>query len=364
MYNLRYSTHALRMLSLFKRSKEIFPPEEAVAIYVDMLEVEEHPISPFTISKDTYEYFFSGRKVYPSPQEYLEYINNWWKKYKPEQIQITISSKKAEDMHKNVSAVAPWLIEKHTILYKFRREYTKRLKKELKKSLAHTENAPKRISIKYTSPIDPYALAENPLDHVYRCSMEETELLEDTQESLQTTKKEEECAAHKKAKEKKQSGLLMFAKKRKIEEKNKVSLRYPGRVYKNQKTIRRSPYIRKPIRMVFIKHHQQIKPPYYHVKKQSPLITRSTTKKILREEEYAYDSDEEWIEGDGESIDEDSYESEEEEEGPNEWIEEDVNEVLFSRGKLPKMDHPACKHFLITEQEALLAHKHTPTTNQ
>ncbi|KAM0686405.1 hypothetical protein COBT_002371 [Conglomerata obtusa] len=84
-------------------------------------------------------------------------------------------------------------------------------------------------------------------------------------------------------------------------------------------------------KITFIKFHDQIRPPLYEIKKK--IGNRNTLKKI-KDVNYEYDSDAEWIYEEGESVDISETESEETPRSDDsEWIEKDENEIGIVSGK-------------------------------
>lgn len=106
---------------------------------------------------------------------------------------------------------------------------------------------------------------------------------------------------------------------------------------KSYKSNRISANIKKPIKLTFIKFHDQIKPPTFCVYKKSN--QRITYKKIDFITNYDVDSDENWIYEDGESIDSEDSVSEEEVSEDNEWIDKEGAVVTSMKYKKPEILH-------------------------
>lgn len=92
-------------------------------------------------------------------------------------------------------------------------------------------------------------------------------------------------------------------------------------------TFRKRKEIVNPIRLTFIKFHDQIRPPIYSAIEKTN--QRITFKKINQVQDYDYDSDAEWIYEDGDDIDmSDETETEEYSESEdNEWIDKEGEEA-------------------------------------
>lgn len=100
----------------------------------------------------------------------------------------------------------------------------------------------------------------------------------------------------------------------------------------SHKTSRVSGTYEKPLKLTFIKFHDQIKPPTFCAVKKAG--ERITFKRISNVSNYDVDSDENWIYEDGESIDSSDTESEEEASDDDGWI--DKSDVVETSMKYKK----------------------------
>ncbi|KAI5181635.1 hypothetical protein NEOKW01_1811 [Nematocida sp. AWRm80] len=306
MFNLRYSGHALKALLEFKGSKEMYPTEEQLIMYLDLLQVPGPIINAKEIFTEAYEYFYSHKKNSILLEVFLKWITDWSTRVNLRTLKTQLDTERIVYL----IIVDTSVISTNSRAYQCR----ERLTKNISSFYREVTESNKRIKPVYS---------EN--------------ILENT------------------AKNAGMSGLLAFVKRKETTESTfettKTRILPLGRMHKNITTFRKSSEIRTPVRMVFYKHHGQIRPAYYNIKQPRTMYTRITIRKILPEEEYLYDSEEEWIEGDGESVDKEEQESEEE---PLEedilWIEPDAEDNLFRKGQLPTLDHPNCYHFLIPNQ--------------
>ncbi|KAI5125401.1 hypothetical protein NEPAR04_0334 [Nematocida parisii] len=333
--NLRFSIDALQMLIDFKASKDIYPSRELMTLFSDLLPITSDSCLPSFLAECAYEYFYcSKQEGVPTREEFLEWTKNWMESTSARILRISLPRDKSVadeagthsittgKQEKNFLIIDSKEISKNSPVHKSRREFIQNLKNRQKE----TDPSIKRV----------------------RMSMSE-DILEARKEVLKITRtpkpriKDVPIESSKSIK----SNLLFFMTKRSTECTDKASnlfIKYPGIFYGNISTIRRCKEISIPTRMVFYQIHGQIRPPFYAVKDSknalNPAHTRNSCRKILPEEEYLYDSEEEWVEEDGESIDKDSSESDEEESEDAEWVEKDTNELFFGKGQLPRIDYP------------------------
>ncbi|EHY65837.1 hypothetical protein NERG_01444 [Nematocida ausubeli] len=333
--NLRFSIDALQMLIAFKASKDIFPSKTLMNLFSDLLPIHENTCLLSFLTESAYEYFYSCRhESIPTKEEFMEWTKKWIEttharvlktelsRYKPSDQQVGIASASQSVLQKHFVVIDNNEISTSSVSYKARRKLIDTLKSDQKENNPAIKRA--RVSLS---------------EDILKCPKKKP-LNGSTQPPTKVPPSEE----HKTAK----TNLLSFMTKRSGEKAglltNGLSIKYPGRFYGKVTTIRLCKEISKPVRMVFYQIHGQIRPSFYAVKPSTYapniLHTRNTIRKILQPEEYLYDSEEEWIEEDGESIDKESEESDDDESGNAEWVEEDTNTPFFSKGQLPEIDYP------------------------
>ncbi|KAH9386060.1 uncharacterized protein NEMAJ01_0956 [Nematocida major] len=350
--SLRFSVDALQMLIEFKLSADVFPSKSLMNIFSDLLPVHSKCNLPAFLSECAYEYFYSGKKgPAPAKSEFLEWVAKW-----VEDVQARILKVKLTREAPPCSAGSPQAVQsaaaercfvvinseeicKNSKAYKARQRLLQGIKDQQK------EENPKIKRVRMSVSED-----------ILKCEMKSPPEKKPAAELHAPP-----TAAVKEAKDTKQltkSSLLSFITK-KEDQKNpchrKIALKPLGRFYGKVETIRKCKDINKPVKMVFCRIHGQIRPPLYMLKAQRDLsrvvhASRNSTHKVLPLEEYIYDSEEEWIEGEGESIDEESEESDDEESEDAEWVEKDTNEVFFTKGQLPRMDHPVFTVVEVSEE--------------
>ncbi|KAI5192060.1 hypothetical protein NEMIN01_1808 [Nematocida minor] len=340
--NLRFSVDTLRLLIEFKMSSDRFPDRHLMNLFCDLLPVDGVCCLLSFLAENSYEYFYSCRAAdSPSKEEFSEWVRNWMQLSGARRLKVEVSRDKLktppekEGVPAEESAPTYFVvvdsteISKNSLSYKARKKLIHEIKE--KQRLFQPEKKRVRVSVS---------------EDILKCAKKEAA--------------PEESTAPEPIKEKKsapKSSLLSFITKKDEpheESFRKTQMKVSGIFHGNTATIRHCKEIAKPIRMVFYQIHGQVRPPYYAVKTRTskPNVCssrRNSVKRMLPPEDYMYDSDEEWVEGDGESIDEDSIESDEEESEDAEWVEEDTNEIFFSKGQLPRMDHPLFTVLLVDE---------------
>ncbi|OAG29915.1 hypothetical protein NEDG_01462 [Nematocida displodere] len=346
MYNSRFSTSALKMLIDFKRGKEVFPPEELMLSFVDLLSVPPRASISEHLAKESFEYFYAGKKDVPPYTRFLEWTSRWTKRAGVHHVHIEVSNQK-EGICSGFSilAVESKLIAERTRACQARRGFVRSVQVAFRTILQTVG----RLKVKLSEDLLHYIAPALEL-----CPEAKAPPKPQTSQTSQTPQTSQ--MSQKPPKPQTSSSLLAFATKKEATEARaeaKVKIALPGRLYPKKTTTRMVPEVAAPIRMVFFKHHGEIRPPYYNAKHPGKrLQARNSLKKILQEEDYAYNSEEEWVEGDGESINEDSLESDDEEGEDEGWIEPDTNEVLFTKGQLPRLDHPFCREYALDETVA------------
>ncbi|KAI5185721.1 hypothetical protein NEHOM01_1013 [Nematocida homosporus] len=335
MYNLRFTASTLKLLLDFKQSSALYPSSELMLLFADLLVVSEQIEIERFLALHAYEYFYAGKRLRPSLVDFQAWVHIWTETTDPQIIKVEIVDSAGLSLWSAyVIAVAREVLERKSLSYRFRLKFPKYLKSEWLKSTdstgLKTKSSSKHLSVLIAA--DLVGAEEEVADK------------DESETSLEIKPKKDSA------------GLLAFAQKRAatVLETSSKKVRFlpPGRMYKHQKTFRVGADVSTPVRMVFYKHHGQVRPSYYGVKKMGPVFprTRCSVKKILPDEEYLYDSDEEWVEGDGESIGEESFESDEDEDEDAGWIEPDnTNEALFRRGQLPRIDYPVCQEYPLDE---------------
>lgn len=315
MYNLRFSVYALKLLIEFKHSKEMFPSSELLLLFADLLMLPDTSLDPAEyLARESFEYFYSGKRNGLDFEEFSKRINEW-----SVQNKVKIISAQIHTADKNISSTAFFIVADNSVALKINAIQKMRL--ECRKMIAMYQK--ERLCIKKKLFVD---ISEDIIDGA-----------------------SEEVLAGK--------GMLAFATKRGADnlfpQKRTKTVAY-GKMYKNAKTLRVDPRIQNKVRMVFYKLHFQVRPAYYNIKVPSPYKNRrNSLAKLLLEHEYENNSDEEWIEGDGEDIEEESFESDEDEEGDQEWIEPDAEYAIFRKGQLPRIDYPYCREYALSEESKL-----------
>lgn len=333
--SLRFGVDTLRLLIEFKMSEDRFPSKQLMNLFGDLLPVDGLGCLYTFISEASYEYFYSGKSTNtPSRDEYTTWVSSWCVSVGARRLKIDLSrntpkkassTEETEHIHRPMHfiVVDSKEIAKNSPSHRAR----KRLLEEIKETQKSSHPEIKRVRFSASEDI------------------------------LKCTEKEPSKPP---VKTRTGNNLLSFITKKyeKCEEtSSRIPMRQAGVFQGRIATARHCKEIAKPVRMVFYQMHGQVRPPFYGIKAcrdASKLRNRSrdSTKKILAPEEYMYDSDEEWIEEDGESIDEDSTESMEEESEDAEWVEKDTDEIFFSKGQLPRMDHPEFTVVLVDEAKA------------
>jgi len=313
MYSSRFSVEALRLLIEFKESEKMFPSAELLRLYADLLQLPPNCEVLETVAGASFEYFYGGRRKVPTHAEYRRHIESWIGEKRVRAVAVELLAEEEKIGAVSVVVVGEFEAEERGPQTSAKSILERRLREEY--VAQHGEES--YISVR--------AAAEK----AHRDA------------EKKTTNNVDEIKPPK-------PGILAFAVRRTDEktgqEQQRASVREVGKLHRNMVTLRKSASVKHPVKMVYYKHHGQIRPPYYNVKESARRVkTRWTTKKSLPEEEYEYNSEEEWIEGDGEDIGDESGESEEEEEGEMEWIESDAGQELVRKGRLPSLDHPECR---------------------
>lgn len=105
----------------------------------------------------------------------------------------------------------------------------------------------------------------------------------------------------------------------------KMTFKFNDLRFRRRFTLRRQKEINCPVKLTFVKFHDQIKPPVYE--KVDKKRNRNTLK-VIENVDYEFDSDAEWIYEDGESVDISESESDEDTTTDDDWIEKDGEEVV------------------------------------
>lgn len=349
--NLRFSVDALRMVIEFKMASDYFPSKELMNIFSDLLPVSDISCVSTFLSEESYEYFYSGKSTpVPSKEEHRRWVISWGKSVSVRKLKIetTRRNKKGLASYENTeksTELAYFIvidseeIQKNSNLYKARKRLIEEIKDIEKKN--HPEI--KRVRMSISEDILKYSPKEE------TASISKKTDKPQAQAQIQNKTDKPQAQA--------QNNLLSFiTKKYSVNEEvsSRILIRPAGIFHGPIQTVRHCKEIAKPIRMLFYQLHGQIRPPFYGIKtcrdtSKIKVQSKDSTKKILPSEEYLYDSDEEWIEGDGESIEEESEESIEEGSEETEWVEEDTNEIFFSKGQLPRIDHPPFTVLVVDE---------------
>lgn len=337
--NLRFTVDALRLLVEFKLSSDLFPSGRLMRLFCDLLPVDVSSCLYDFITASSYEYFFSGKNgEIPSRNEFREWIGKWGETAQVRRLRIEVGNRKVRKIRKleeersSYFVVVDGEIDRESEMYRARKRLIEEVKEEERKNNPEI----KRIRI---------SLSED----ILKCREKEN-----FKEKKDSPEKEKDKNS---AKILSGNNLLSFItrKHERPGEHSRIRIRAEGVFHGPVHTVRHCKEIAKPVRMIFYQVHGEIRPSFYGVKRKkdtSKVKTRNSVKKILAEEDYMYDSEEEWIEGDGESIDKESEESIEEESEDAEWVEKDTNEIFFSKGQLPRIDHPEFTVLTVNEVSA------------
>lgn len=340
----------------------MFPSEPLLVLFFSHLEVQ-HPgkqgLGAGFLSRVSYEYFYAGKKHRPSLQEYEALLGCWLELADLYVTSIELKHRRRKEAH----AVQVIQVESNrlasktvSLLVKIQQAYLRDLKQAYKEELGLEKS--ERVRVKIRSRVrDPFPPAQrtcpfsSDCENIAGCGIGDTfrDITGSVPENI--TGNTGPCTPLATARLPKKS-LLVYAVKKRAEVQNiKTHVVEPRALRRSRKSLRVPAYALNPVRMVFFKHHNQIRPPYYNVKSPLPpsFRTRVSTRRILAPEEYEYDSGTEWIEGDGENISENEAESDEEEQADEDWIEQDANDALFSKGQLPHMDFPCCVEYILQD---------------
>ncbi|KAI5188438.1 hypothetical protein NECID01_0069 [Nematocida sp. AWRm77] len=379
MHNLRFSTHALKLLLEFKRSKERFPSDGHLAMYADLLPVPVLEKIPEWLSAESFEYFYSGKAGAPALEEFTKRVEEWSACAKIRTVQVEVYSEQTGlSFVSHVLAVDAQSVGRGSAVHRARRRFARKVGAECSRNLGISEKFQVRLSENILAQSgDGRASMGEDAPEGGSGSEEECENVGSANTSSNskgnskgkgntssnskgnTNSKGKDGGKNKESKPPaNQQTLLSFAVKNTAESKPRALTRtrtvLPGRMQRSVGTFRVSSDVKKPVRMVFFKLHGQIRPPCYQARESRQRVrVRNSLRKIFTDEEYLYNSEDEWVEGDGEDITDESSESYEEEEEAQEWIEEDTEEGLIRKGQLPKLDHPVCVEYPVNEAEAL-----------
>lgn len=331
MYNLKFSPHALGALQQFKKSADVFPSDDLFILFVDLHQIWGGGDAQEAATREAYGLFYSHKKHKPEYRAFAEHFEKKMGEYGVERIKVAVSPEAPPDANIDVhpSRRADCKIEEHYFVA--RGNLTPRTGELVRKFRSTFE---KELAVYYKTTMAASVSVEAP--------------------SLGKAEVQAKAAGG-------ETLLGYFTAKRGPREKSigglnfgRAAVRYGHRFLGRVDTVRKAEQMIRPTKMVFYKHHCQVRPPYYN--KAGPSRSkapRNSLRRILGDEEYEYNSDEEWVEEEGESVGTTESEEYEEEEGEHEWIEESKDESLLKGTHLPTMDFPQCEYQILANSSGI-----------
>lgn len=336
MHNMRTHPHALEGLIQFKRSTALLPCDDLIVLFTDFYRAGENP-SIAVVFEDAYNFFYSQKKQDPGYPSFSAHMGEKCGVYGLHTLDVAVETpahgeEAGEGEEKRTCTETYWVLNAEAVsrsstLSPRTCELIARFRSSLRKKICSYHRF--RYGAAVTVHVKPGMEAEcTPVGTPKKQGPASSSLLVYLSAKKAPSPEEEEAA----------SGPDF----------RNAAVRYGHMFWGKIDSMRRSEQLVQPVRMVFFKMHSQVRPPY-HAKRQSRKnvqLRRDTTAKMQHVGDYGYDSDEEWIAEEGESIDSiESEEAEEEEEGElEEWIEPDKEEFTFSGRKLPTLDFPDCAY--------------------